>query len=210
MQAQSVVSPHAPLTVKAADVKLMEDSLSMHFGKRKKIPEHLRSEVLYALSYYPELKNVRITFREKKIATTMEARPTIWSAAFRRPHKRHYLLIVNRDSTGTSPLIQAFTFNARVGLIGHELAHLLYYTDTRMRKIVHCARRYKQPEFRSNFEKMTDKITVERGLGWQLYDFSSQVQTSLQIPESYKAFKRKFYLTPLEIYDLMRDNGYRE
>jgi hypothetical protein len=60
------------------------DSLEHLFGFNKKIPTTYKLAVLYTLSHFPELDSTKIIFKEKKIKTTLNARPVIVSLLFRK------------------------------------------------------------------------------------------------------------------------------
>ena len=55
-------------------LSLNKDSLEAEFSKNKEIPEGIEVATLYALSFYPELKNTIIKFKEKRIKTTLNVR----------------------------------------------------------------------------------------------------------------------------------------
>jgi hypothetical protein len=198
---------HAPISVYRPEVEKMIDSLENKFGKRKNVTEEFRLAFYYAISYYPELINTRIIFREKKLATTMAARPTALSIIRTRKH-RTYCIYINSNENHPSPVLSEFTFNAQIGIIGHELAHILHYRDERSKHVLHEAINYRKENFKSHFERETDSMTIARGLGWQLYDFTSQLHALKSVPEEYKKYKIKMYMTPAQIFSMMGDFGY--
>jgi len=197
----------APMSLKEKEYSLYTDSLEKKYSHKKKITSDCHLQSLIALSYFPELENTRIKFKQKKIKSTAQARPTILSS-FRNKKKRKYLIILNKNEQHDAPLYGEFTFNAKVGLIGHELAHISKFTETGFFKLLKDGIKYRKKEFKSSFEKDTDKRTIEHGLGWQIYDFSSQLQAKPDVPESYKEYKQKMYFTSYQIYDLMQELGY--
>lgn len=198
----------APISVSKAEATRVADSLERMCGNNKRIPEKFRLAFYYALSYYPELIHLKITLKEKSLKSTMAARPKGTSVLFRSKGKRQYRIFSNADSSHASPQYHEFTFNAQIGLIGHELAHLLHYLKRGGMGLVGEAFRYRKEEFKSKYEKQTDSITVARGLGWQCYDFASQMQANPRVPEDYKKRKEKLYFSAREIFSLMGDLGY--
>lgn len=185
--------------------------LMQEYSTNKKIKDSLYLLPFYtALQFYPELKNTKIKIKHKKISSTMAARPAFLSLLFKKPAKRKYLIIINKKSLKLNiPSFIQFTFNAQVGLFGHELAHLSYYLNNSNIKIIKAGLNYNKPHFKKTFEKMTDKIAIEHGLGWQLYDFSQQLHNLINVSEKYKNYKCEYYLTTAEIYDYMQDLGYK-
>ena len=62
--------------------------------------------------------------------------------------------------------------------------------------------RYTDNKRKPLFEKEIDCATIQRGLGWQLYDWAVfSMITNTYATEEYKEFKKKTYLRPDEIKD---------
>jgi hypothetical protein len=170
------------------------------YGQNKKdIPTHLELPILIALSYYPELADSKIKFKECKIKTTMNARPTFGSILFRS--KKNYRFVVRINSSLKDSIIQvnSIPFNAKIGVFGHEFFH---FVDYQLKESFHLTKRlfsYGSQRKKEAFEKEIDLGTIERGLGWQLYDWSNYVQENSNATAEYKEFKRIIYLEPEEI-----------
>lgn len=174
--------------------------LRSNFGQNKKnIPAHLELPILIALSYYPELSDSEIKFKECEIKTTMNARPTFGSILFRS--KKNYRFVVRINSCNNDSIIQvdAIPFNAKIGVFGHEFFH---FVDYRRKISFHLTKRlfsYTNKTKKEAFEKEIDLGTIGRGLGWQLYDWSNFVLNESNATKDYKEFKRSIYLEPEEI-----------
>ena len=170
------------------------DSLKDEFGSNKSIPEEYELECLIALSYYPELKNVTIEFIPGELKTTMAARPRI-DAIFNSKSERTYRIFINNsieDSSGIN--YEDVPFNARIGLIGHELGHITDYEQKSMFRIILNGIGYiSNSTYRKNFEKNVDQITIDHGLGYQLYAFSFFVFHGANIGSDYLDFKKENY-----------------
>jgi hypothetical protein len=202
---------YAPvLYLKSNCLKTLPD-LAAEYGKNKVLKDSTHILPFYtAISFYPELKNIKIKVKYKNINTTMAARPTLLSLLINKPDKRKYLILINKRADKLNiPSVYDFTLNAQIGLFGHELAHLSYYLKNNRKKIIRVGLNYKKQEYKKAFEKMTDKITIEHGLGWQLYDFSQQLHNLKKVSDKYKNYKCEYYLTTAEIYDYMQELGYR-
>ena len=92
--------------------------------------------------------------------------------------------------------------------MGHELAHILYYTKKSALRILLDGIAYtSRKKFRAKFEKDTDKVAIHRGFGWQIYDFSTRVLNEKKIPEKYKSYKRKIYLSPESVLEYIKGEG---
>ncbi len=183
------------------------DEYILKYSYNKIIPKELEFQALVALSYYPELKNTVISFRYQDIKTTMETRPTVISSLI--GSEREYIIYVdNKRKDKFGILLDEVPFNAQIGLIGHELAHIKYYESKTNYEIIKIGVKYGNDEpFKIDFERMTDLMTIEQGLGFQLYDWAYYVLNSSTADESYKEYKKKFYLTPKEIKNQMNKNS---
>ncbi len=161
-----------------------------------------------AFAYYPELESVNIRFKEKKLKTTMAARPSLFSV-FRMKKNRVYYIYINNDKKNpNSLLLKELPSNAQVGVIGHEYAHILDYQSKSNLQLVGYGFKYVfSKKFKKKLENNIDEITISRGLGWQVYNFSSFVFNDSSVTSKYKAYKKKFYYTPSEILKQMVENS---
>jgi hypothetical protein len=169
------------------------------------IPDEYEAACLLALAYYPELKNEHIEFVYGKGAYSMAARPVPMSL-FKSRKKRKYRIFINTESKNKGLLLNQVGFNAQVGIVGHELAHILYYSQKSSARIILDGILYSNKKFRAKFEKDTDKVAIDRGLGWQLHDFSNCTQTHEAVPEEYKIYKKAVYMCPQTIEEYIEKN----
>ncbi|MBA3899490.1 MAG: hypothetical protein H0X62_04640 [Bacteroidetes bacterium] len=162
------------------------------------IPDEYEAACVLALSHYPELQNEKIEFVYGKGSYSMAARPVPLSL-FRNKKNRKYKIFINTESKSKGLLLPNVGFNAQVGIVGHELAHILYYTKKSSFRIVLDGIGYMSKSYRAKFEKETDRVAIERGLGWQLYEFSNSTQNHEDVPDAYKLYKTKIYMCPHSI-----------
>lgn len=175
---------------------LQIDSLKGEYGRNKIFIDKYLEQTLIALSFYPELRDEYIEFKYSKEATTMAARPIPLSVL----GKRRYIILVNNDPTFRGIALDSVPFNAQIGIIGHELAHIEDYRNKNPLGVLMTLFRYADEKRRPLFEKETDLRTIQRGLGWQLYDWATYAMyTNNTCDKCYKEFKKKTYLTPKEI-----------
>ena len=180
------------------------DSLKKVFGYNKTlIPEHELS-VLIALSYFPELDSTPIVFKRKKIKTTLNTRPSFWSLIFRKRANRKYIIRINSKTKDSLVLFDAVPFNAKIGLLGHEFSHIIDYSKKGSFGVAGRGWSYRNSRQKELFEKEIDSITISRGLGWQLYDWSEYVLNKSDARQSYKSFKKNIYLEPEEIKEILQ------
>lgn len=182
--------------------QINEPELMEEYGLNKEIPQAYRTAIVTALSYYPELKEVAIDFRLAKIKTTMAAVPRIFSLV-RKTDKRRFVIKINYSTRSGALLLNDLSFNAQVGVIGHELAHIVDYQTMRPGQIAKYGIDYLNINKRREIEARTDLIAVQHGLGWQLLAFGREVLDHPKVPIDYKNYKRDVYIQPYEMLFLL-------
>ncbi|CAG5076878.1 peptide chain release factor-like protein [Parvicella tangerina] len=179
------------------------DSLRKAVGEHKTfIPEYELAS-LVALMHYPELKDTKIEFKTKSLSSTMAARPKGLNV-FRRKGKRLYVVIINNTEDVKVP-VDSVSFNAKVGVIGHELAHILDYESKCSLRVMGNGIGYSSKKFRARFERATDQRTIDHGLGWQCYDWSHYVYHYKHTPKEYLEYKKKTYMSYEEIQEQLNN-----
>ena len=179
------------------------ESLRKQVGCNKEIPSQYELSVYIALSYFPELDSVRIVFKESKIKTTLNARPTFWSLIFRKTENRKYIVRINSRKVDSLVTLDKVPFNARIGLFGHEFSHFVDYHHNNLFGVIGRFFSYSSKTKKETFEKEIDLITIKKGLGWQLYDWSYFVLNQSVATVDYKYFKKLVYLEPDEIKEII-------
>lgn len=172
------------------------DSLWFLYGKNKKILPEYEMQSLIALSYYPELINTTITFKYLAGPTTMAALPKFFSLFSR---ERKYCVLITNNPKCDCILLNEAPFNAQVGAIGHELAHIAHYETKNFVGMIQLATHYMTKKGKRSLERETDMKTINHGLGWQLYDWQYSVFDSPKATEEYKTFKKEIYMSYDEI-----------
>ncbi len=179
------------------------DSLREEFGNHKKYPKKYEVSILTALSYYPELKDVYITFRRRNIRTTMSALPH-GLFLVTKDEKRKYVINIGTNGRISSLLLPELSFNARVGVIGHELAHVVDYETMTKSDLMRFSADYLfSKDKRAKIEQETDKIAIGKGLGEQVYFFSDYVFNHANVPRKYLKYKERIYFSPEEIANIL-------
>ncbi|WP_338793264.1 hypothetical protein [Bernardetia sp. MNP-M8] len=177
------------------------DSLEILYGKNKEIPEKYKLAILIALSYYPELIETPITFKECAIKTTLNARPTISSLCLKNKSKRSYVVRINNSQKEGMITIDEVPFNASIGIFAHEFSHFVDYQNRTFGGVLQRLWAYTSKKRKAIYEKEIDSMTVARGLKWQMYDWSYYAIFQSNASESYKLFKKNTYLKPTEILE---------
>lgn len=182
------------------DEKIWEKEIGKmrtEFGKNKHFLPELELPALIALSYYDELKDIDIRFLYANTHTTMETRPKIIKMLC--GFKRVYVIRIDNNTEGEGVLFDDIPFNARIGILAHELAHIVDYENRSKMNILHLGIAYLNKTKRAIFEKSIDDIVVKHKLGWQLYDWSDFVLYKSRASVKYKTYKKQHYMTPTEI-----------
>jgi hypothetical protein len=181
------------------------DSLNYYrklFRKTKKISkkdDRLELAFYVALRHYPELKKTKIKVRFKKIKSTMVAQPEA-DFIVKSKNDRRYKIILNSTKENIGMNYEDLTFNALVGWLGHELAHITDYSKKSNRQLVQFISNYLfSRKHMKHTEKCADKEAVKRGLGYALYEGVHELFRNPKIFKKYKERNKEFYLTPDEI-----------
>lgn len=108
-------------------------------------------------------------------------------------------------------LLRELPFDAQVGILAHELGHVVYYDRLNALEIGNWGLQYLfNEDFQSIHEKTTDLMPVYYGMGWQVYNYAKYVRESEKTKPLYEAFGSfidKYYLTQFEIYEFMNEEG---
>ncbi|HHG84225.1 MAG TPA: hypothetical protein ENJ82_05690 [Bacteroidetes bacterium] len=175
---------------------LVYDSLKRAFGKHKELPKGYELAALRALSHYPELAEVPVAFVYRKNPVAHSSRPRNGSLFLGKRHRK-YLVII---STDLKPVLEPgklgnLTYNAQIGVLGHELAHTVDYLQRGFFNIIGLGIRYAtNKKLVKRWERLTDKRAIGHNLGYQLLAWSREVHSVLEA-----AGRGQNYLTPAEI-----------
>ena len=183
------------------------ENLRKEFGINKTIPGEIELECLTALSYYPELKNIKIIFQFGSPISTMVSRPKLKSI-FRSGNKREYQIIIRKSGTSKSGLEwNELSFNSLVGWIAHELGHIVHYSHKTSGGILFTGIKYAFPGYRRRMERFTDNLVIQHDLGNALFEGTDYCINYSNAKPHYKKYLRKYYLSPIEIKEAISDKN---
>lgn len=179
------------------------DALRREYGQNKEIPPQYELETLLALSHFPALKQTRIRFVTKSRAP-ISSRPFVWTLLRGRKSLRVYRIGIDEsDRWGGSPaLLKNMSFNARIGALGHEIAHTDYYETKRWYQFIAIGASFVSRAFHKKFERDTDQRTIEAGLGYQLWLWAREIRGG-RILESKQSWLDRYYYAPSVIAEEM-------
>jgi hypothetical protein len=180
------------------------DSLKAIIGSNKSLPEGFEEAGAIAFSAFPQLRDARIDMILTQDGAPMESTVVIGSL-FGLRKNRHYLILLNdaRNSFFDPILLKSLPFDAQVGILAHELGHIVYYDDLNIFAFGKWGLKYLlDDEFRATHERTTDLMPVYYGLGSQIYQYAYFVRydpTCKKFYEEGKDFMDKYYLTDKEL-----------
>lgn len=160
---------------------LFLSGLKDDYGKGKKLPKGFETQTLHALSYYPELENTKIQFRIRRKSSPLMVRPTVGSAIFRSAKKRTYVVFISSSSRFDSILMKHLPIDAQIGVLGHELAHVVFFNGKSRMGMLEVAMGNFSRKYLDRIEFETDRSAIEHGLGWQLLCWSEYVRVKLKL-----------------------------
>ena len=143
--------------------------LLKQYGPNIKTPPGLEKQILYALSYFPDLEKTKIRFKlNKSTGGIIATRPTVGSL-LRRSSKRTYIVFISDSIKGrTMPMFANSDVNGQVGILGHELCHIVYFNNSTGFGLLGLAISHVSKKYMDRFEYNTDSMDIVRGLGYQL------------------------------------------
>jgi len=168
------------------------------FSASESYPETYSEQIEIAKSHYPELDNISIEFIEKPInKRMMVSRPKL---NFLFEKNREYRIIFNNDPLKNRDyLLTNVSFKGQVGLIGHEIAHIVDYENKSRGEIVWIGIAYSSNSFKKKLERKIDEIAIAHGMYEEIYEFNSFVLEDENSPQEYKDYRREIYYTPEEL-----------
>lgn len=178
------------------------DSLEKSIGTDKSFLPEIKAPALIALSWYPELKDDEIIFKYKNINSTARTTMTFFSI-FKNNNKK-FIIYINRDSTRNGIALEDIPATAMVGLLGHELAHVEIFRQKKFFGLLFWSFKYLFQKQQKHLEIDTDKLTIEKGLGWPLYSWADYVLNHSHAKDSYIRMKKNKYLSPSQILELIK------
>ena len=162
----------------------------------KNVPQELERPFAIVCRHFPELKNENIRLLFRSIPMTMQARPNIWTIL---GGEREYFVLVNTKRSKNGLLVEDIPFNAQIGIIAHELCHIIDYRFKTNWEIIKTGLWYLKKRNQENYEKAIDYLVIKKGMGHQLKDWSHFVLNNKNLTDKYKKTKETYYLNPDEI-----------
>ena len=183
--------------------------------QKKRIPIEILEPVKEALSHFPDLEDVDITFefKEKISGSVMQAQPKVFSLFVDGKDKRKYRIKITRllDFGDIIIPIEKVPNDALVGWIGHELGHIMDYLDRSSTNMMRFGFKYivsKQKVVEA--ELAADSYAIECGLGHQVLATKEYILNHEGFDDEYKEKIRTLYMTPEAIVNLQEEMNEEE
>ena len=187
------------------------DSLKAIIGDNKGLPKGFEIAAAIAYSAYPQLKDVNIDMILQHEGAPMESNFNIWTLFIPpKKHRQYRILLNDAEKTSFDPiLLRSLPFDAQVGILAHELGHVVYYHQLNLLEIGKWGLNYLySDEFRATHERTTDLMPVYHGLGSQIYQYAYFVRKDSSCLEFFKGaqgFMDKYYMTDIELLEAMNE-----
>lgn len=186
--------------------------LEATFGEKIDCPDEYRDKLLAALSFYPQLWNIRIKVVQKTLPTSMQVRPA--NFAFAR-NGRGYRIYVDDTRTDKVTDFRRASYSAQIGCFIHELGHMTHYEKrSNVRLLADGTGYVTSQKFRTHYEAIADQNAIAYGGGYYTYQFSNFIFERAGISKAYRKFKKANYYTNHEILALhnaaRKERGMRE
>jgi hypothetical protein len=159
-------------------------NLKKQFGKNKKYAPEYEKLVLPALSFFPQLKDYRVTFKVRKHGPPLSTRPSFGSM-FRHALKREYMVFISSD---TSTVWKAIQLNrvpimAQLGIIGHELSHIIQFREKNTFGLLGLGINHVSTRYMNKFEFQADSIGISQGMGDYLLVWATHARKAFGAPD---------------------------
>jgi hypothetical protein len=205
--------PYAPVVAHydEAYYRLRLDSLRRALSFQKTYPPEYELQALLALSQYPELKQVPIQFQKVKKAMPMVAARPDPLNLFRLRRNWIYDVYISEEAPEqlAHDLFSRFSFNAQIGILGHELAHTLSYQDKTATDMIVIGIQYLFSDtYKGKFEQDTDRRAIAHGFGWQVLEYATHYRKNPRLNQQEITAIDQFYLNPSMVRDYMDSCGF--
>ena len=176
------------------------------FRENKTIPKVIETEILKALSFYPELQKTCIdfVFKQNIKKSVMQAQPDIRAMLI---GKRAYKINISAlfKLTTTAIPIHQIPKDILVGWIGHELGHIMDYENRSVFGMAKFGLGYlSSAKYIKEAERVADTYAVKHGLGKYILQTKNFILNHAELSEKYKKKIARLYLSPDDIVEQVR------
>lgn len=172
----------------------------------KKIPKVIETEILKALSFYPELQQtpIEFVFKQKIKKSVMLAQPDFKALL---KGKRAYKIKISAlfRLTHTAIPIHQIPKDIMIGWLGHELGHIMDYESRSISGMISFGLGYLfSTQYIRQAERVADTFAVNHGLGSYILQTKNFILHHAELPQQYKDKIARLYLSPDDIVEQVR------
>lgn len=178
------------------------DVLKKAFGNRKRIPACYERVILEALSHYPELVDVHVHVVLKRRHPVPYGTTPGFASVFKAAADRIYTITILEEAEPPEKqaLFKNLSYGMQLGVIGHELVHVLQFMYCNRIQLLKTLALYVTPSFQKRIERGADIGAIEHGFGKELYEHAAYLRAIPGYTEQRKAIIEN-YLSPEEILE---------
>lgn len=175
---------------------------------RKTVPQEVAQAAREALSHYPELQKLRIEFEyDKEFHNSfMQAQPRV-SSFFNSKKERVYLILMTRKMVIEDKKIpiEELPHEVLVGWFGHELGHIMDYTQRNsLGMVLFGMRYYLFDSYKIKAEREADLFAIRHGLAKEIIATKNFILSNTSLPPSYIAKIERLYLSPQGVLEIVK------
>jgi hypothetical protein len=178
------------------------------YTHHKVIPVILQKEITAALSFYPELRETPIHFiLDPNTSKSIMLSQPVAISFVKGQQNREYVVKINPrfSMVHDTLLIQNVPTDILIGWFGHELGHILDYTNRSNAQMIVFGIKYVASEsFLRQAEINADTYAVDHGLGEYIIKTKNFILNNAGISPQYKARIKRLYLSPQQIIDMVK------
>lgn len=157
-----------------------------------------------AISNLESADSTYIIFRKSKIKSMGQAQP-LNRTILRKAENRIYIISVRDKSVNGNLNFETIPDSARIGLVGHEIVHVLDYKTMSFFQIISMGIKYSYcPNYKRQTEWKTDSLTIVNNMGYETLCFAHQIYNSPYLSKNYLKKKEKFYMKPEDILRIIK------
>lgn len=174
---------------------------NLHFDDNS---DDFKDAAIVAAGAFEELEHINLDIRRKSIASMMAARPTIGSFFTKRANRQYVIYISDKESMNANALFNEMSFCAQVGVLGHELSHIVSYEEMTNLQLMWFGIKYAFNK--KEIEAETDLMAIKKGFGKHIIEFNNHIYHSSNTNKKYLSKKKKYYLSSVEIEQKIQQN----
>jgi len=182
---------------------------SMKAQKNHIYPASLTNEIETALGYFPQLEDVKITFKFKPDIkkSTMQAQPRFMSLFRSRPNREYFIFISEKFKIKDNEFKTLdIPSDVITGWIGHELGHVLDYENRSSLNLFWFGFKYLLlKKHIIEAERAADTFAVRQGMEDYILKTKNFILNHVDIDQTYKARIMRYYLSPEEIMQIVQN-----